>query len=435
MRTAGIRHDEMRKRNRALVINAVRRAGQPSRTEIANLTGLSHSTISAIASVLIEEGPMREAGTGEPTASRRGRPQVAIALNPDAASVVCLYLSFNSLSATLVDYCGKVIAATAKRLSTLTIEREALIQTAVSLVREVVADRSDLMHIVFAVQGITDASGRELRWSPITPHSDLPLGPALEAVFGVPVTVQNDCNMIAVALRWLYPDRYGDNFVSILLSQGIGMGWMVDGRLFTGRHSSGGEFGHMVYRPGGALCRCGNRGCIEAYTGNYAIWRRVHGRSTLEKPVDDIEPEEMLKLAEEARREEGIARQAFREAGEALGFGIGNLFALIDPAPVAIVGQGTVAFDILEPELRRALSETAGGRNAHRITFDTQPNARPFIQHGSAMTALTAIDHEIFGPGIQSTPQALIKTPQSADRPEPGRAARAQREGKVLKGS
>lgn len=399
--TVGIRHDEMRRRNRALVIDAVRRAGQPSRTEIARLTGLSHSTISAIASVLIEEETMIEAGPGETAPTRRGRPQVAIALNPDAAAVVCLYLSFNSVSAVLVDYRGRVIDSRTTRLSTLTMERTELIAACVGAVREIAVSRPGFMRIVCAVQGITDSRSRRLLWSPITPQRNILFGPALEEAFGVPVTVQNDCNMIAAALRWLDPERYNGNFVAILLSQGIGMGLVLDGKLFMGTRSSGGEFGHMIYRPAGALCRCGSRGCIEAYAGNYAIWRRAHGRSGEEKPVDDVEAGEMQTLAELARGGNGLARQAFREAGEALGFGVGNLFALIDPAPVAIVGQGTAAFDILEPEIRRALAQTAGGQHADAITFETRPNARPLIQHGSAMTALTALDREIFGPGVQ----------------------------------
>ena len=80
--TAGIRHDDLRRRNRAMVISAVRRAGQPSRTEIAAMTGLSHSTISAISSDLIGEGVLGEAKSGEGGVLKRGRPQVAISLNP-----------------------------------------------------------------------------------------------------------------------------------------------------------------------------------------------------------------------------------------------------------------------------------------------------------------------------------------------------------------
>src|SRR6478752_3130849 len=100
--TVGIRHDDLRRRNRAMVIAAVRRAGQPSRTEIAATTALSHSTISAIASDLIGEGVLAEARGGDGTALKRGRPQVAISLNRGAASVCAVVLSLNSLTASLI---------------------------------------------------------------------------------------------------------------------------------------------------------------------------------------------------------------------------------------------------------------------------------------------------------------------------------------------
>src|SRR4029079_17819102 len=104
--TVGIRHDDLRRRNRAMVITAVRRASQPSRTEIAAVTGLSHSTISAISSDLIDEGVLAEAKSVEGGALKRGRPQVAISLNPHAATVCSVVLSLNSLSAALIDYAG-----------------------------------------------------------------------------------------------------------------------------------------------------------------------------------------------------------------------------------------------------------------------------------------------------------------------------------------
>jgi len=421
--TAGIRHDEMRKRNRALVIAAARQSGQPSRTEIARLTGLSHSTISAIASGLIEEGTMREVGQGESVPMRRGRPQVALSLNPDAASVVCLYLSFNSLSVVLADYRGGVIDERKHRLSTLDISRRDLLDTTIAAVEDIARDRPGFLSIACAVQGITDSAERELLWSPITPLSDLPIGPGLEDTFGVPSTVQNDCNMMAVALRWLNPKRYSDNFIAILLSHGIGMGLMLNGKMFSGTRSSAGEFGHMVHEPGGALCRCGRRGCIEAYAGNYAIWRRASGRNQQEKPVIDIEAGEMEKLAERARRGEGLAREAFREAGRAIGFGLGNLFALIDPAPVAMVGQGTAAFDILEPEIRNALAETAGGQHAEGISFETMPSATPLILHGAAMTALTNLDHHVFAPGVKPLPARARQESREDGAPQFSRMA------------
>ncbi|TIN57653.1 MAG: MarR family transcriptional regulator, partial [Mesorhizobium sp.] len=118
--SVGIRHDDLRRRNRAMVLSAVRRAGQPSRTEIAATTGLSHSTISAISSDLIQEGILAESKPSETASLKRGRPQVGLALKPEAAAVVTVVLSLNFLSVAVIDYAGQVIAEEQRRLDTLT---------------------------------------------------------------------------------------------------------------------------------------------------------------------------------------------------------------------------------------------------------------------------------------------------------------------------
>jgi|HigsolmetaAR202D_1030399.scaffolds.fasta_scaffold01870_11 Transcriptional regulator/sugar kinase len=406
MLTGGIRHDVMRSRNRSLVIGAVRRAGNPSRTQIAHLTGLSHSTISAIAADLIAEGIMRESvhETQVPV-SRRGRPQVALTLNPDAGRAVCLHLHFNRLEAVLVDYCGGVIATRTHVINTLALNRQQLIDLVVETVQEA-AGGKPFMRIVFAVQGVTDAKGDEILWSPIITHNHVPFGTLLREQFGVPVSVQNDCNLIATALHWINPERYGQNFLAILLSHGIGMGLMLNGQIFTGIRSSGVEFGHMIYRPHGSLCRCGRRGCIEAYAGSYAIQRRAEGLDTVSEPLANTHDTDLSALLAQARAEDGPVRQAFREAGQAIGYGLGSLFALIDPAPVALIGHGTAAFEIMEPEIRAALAQTAAGQNAGDLSFEIWPDEIPLIQQGCAMEALNSMDHEVFGPGLQPTDSA-----------------------------
>ena len=404
--TVGIRHDDLRRRNRAMVIAAVRRAGQPSRTEIAATTALSHSTISAISSDLIGEGVLAEAKAGEGGPLKRGRPQVAISLNPGAASVIAVVLSLNSLSATLIDYAGRAIAERSQRLPTLTFRRDELIAATTAIVAELIDDpraaEAPVMRIVLAVQGITDSGSRTLLWSPITPETNIPFAEILETASGIPVTVENDCNMIALALRSHDPERYHNDFIAILLSHGIGMGMVLRGELFTGTQSSGGEFGHMIHRPGGALCRCGRRGCIEAYAGNYAIWRNAKGMPEDSLPVADIGDADIAALANRARRDDGPERDAFIKAGEALGFGLGSLFALIDPAPVAMVGHGALAFDLLEPSIRQAIAMTAGGQHSNAISFDAEPNEMPLIREGCAVRALTFLDLQVFAPGIDA---------------------------------
>ena len=404
--TVGIRHDDLRRRNRAMVIAAVRRAGQPSRTEIAGTTALSHSTISAISSDLINEGVLNEVKGGEGGPLKRGRPQVAISLNPAAASIVAVVLSLNSLSATLIDYSGRSLAERSLRLPTLSLARDELVAATTTIVTGLIDDHgaaeAPVLRIVLAIQGITDAGSRTLLWSPITRETDIPFGQMLEAATGIPVTVENDCNMIALALRSHDPERYRNDFIAIMLSHGIGMGMVLRGELFTGTQSSGGEFGHMIHRPGGALCRCGRRGCIEAYAGNYAIWRSAEGMPEDSQPVADIGDADIAALADRARRGDGPEREAFRKAGEALGFGLGSLFALIDPAPVAMVGHGALAFDLLEPSIRQAIALTAGGQHSKAISFDTEPNEMPLIREGCAVRALTFLDLQIFAPGINA---------------------------------
>lgn len=404
--SAGIRHDDLRRRNRAMVISAVRRAGRPSRTEIAATTGLSHSTISAISSDLIGEGILAESKSGEPSSLKRGRPQVGLRLNPEAAAVMAVVMSLNFLSVALIDYAGRVVAEEKRRLDTLTMARDELIGECVAIVRRhleepALASRR-VLRIALAIQGITDSHARAMLWSPITPHADIAFADILEDEFAIPVTMENDCNMMAVALRWRDTDRYRDDFIAILLSHGIGMGIVLKGELFTGTHSSGGEFGHMIHRPNGALCRCGRRGCVEAYAGNYAIWRNARGIGENTVPVADIDDADMQALAAKARQGDGPERQAYRTAGEALGFGLGSLFALIDPAPVTMVGVGAAAFDLIEPALREAIASTAGGQHSKSISFDTEPDELPLIREGCATRALIFVDQEIFAAGVAS---------------------------------
>src|SRR5437016_1621358 len=175
--SVGIRHVDLRRRNRAMVLAAVRRAGQPSRTEIAATTGLSHSTISAISSDLIGEGILIESKPSEAGALKRGRPQVGLGLYPEAAAVMTVVLSLNFLSVAVIDYAGQVISEEQRRLDTLTMARDALIGECMAIVRRRFEDPDfdvrGIARIALAIQGITDTRARAMLWSPITPHTDI----------------------------------------------------------------------------------------------------------------------------------------------------------------------------------------------------------------------------------------------------------------------
>ena len=309
----GFRHDDLRRRNRAILVSTIRRAGQLSRTDLAGLTKLSHSTISAISADLIAEGVLGERPSSETAAARRGRPQVALGLTPSAASALIMVLSLDRISAALVDYSGSIIEESAMRLPTQTASPDDLTGRLLAMARGMAATagqsaRGPVARAVLAIQGITDALGRTMLWSPITPGADIPFAALLEEALGVPATLENDCNMIALALRRKRPERYRRDFIALLLSHGIGMGMVLKGELFTGTHSSGGEFGHMVGQAGRcsmplrparlhrSLCR---------QLCDLAQWPSACRRRM---PIAEIGEAEMTALAGRARAADGPER-------------------------------------------------------------------------------------------------------------------------------
>lgn len=403
------RPDDVRRQNRRLVLGALRRHSVLSRTDIVAQTGLSPSTVSAITTALIAESIIGENRDGDATANRRGRPQIALSLNPEIGTVATVELALNLVHAVLFDYKGEMIAERMQRVPTLEATTSDLTQAICLMLDDLLEGRprnaGPLLHISMGVQGVTDASSAAMLWSPITPDSNIAFGKMLSERYGVAVTVANDCTMIAEALRWSDPEYYTDDFAAILLSHGIGMGLYLKGKPFLGAYSSAAEFGHMLYAPDGALCRCGRHGCIEAYASDYAILRRVSGQNENAFPAQDVDAVTFHAVADRARAADGPERAAFRKAGQAIGSGLRSLFSLIDPVPVALVGAGAGVFDLLEADLRKVISGTSGWGATQDLNIRCYPDEHPFILQGCMMTSLLHLDTQIFAPGDIREPQ------------------------------
>ncbi|SDO46632.1 Sugar kinase of the NBD/HSP70 family, may contain an N-terminal HTH domain [Phyllobacterium sp. OV277] len=403
------RPDDVRRQNRRLVLAALRGHDLLSRTDIVAQTGLSASTVSAITTALIAEGIINESRDGDVTANRRGRPQVALTLNPEIATIATVELALNLAHAVLFDYKGQVIGEEIRRIPTLDATTGDLTRAICEMLDGLLSAMPDsagkLMHISMGVQGVTDAASATMLWSPITPDNNVAFGEVLSARYGVSVSVANDCSMIAEALRWTDPEHYTEDFAAILLSHGIGMGLYLKGKPFLGVQSSGAEFGHMLHVPNGALCRCGRHGCIEAYASDYAILRRTAGEDERSQPAQDVDSVTFDDVANRARARDGVEREAFRKAGEAIGSGLRSLFSLIDPIPIALVGPGAGVFDLIEADLREMVSGTTGWGGKPDLTIRCYPDEHPLILQGCMMTSLLHLDTQLFAPGdLRETP-------------------------------
>ncbi len=400
-----VRPDDMRRQNSIKVLAALRTHGVLSRTEIGQKTGLSAATVSAITADLLSNRVLLRPEDGDQTQSARGRPRVALSFNPDFAMVGTIVLQFNTIVVSIVNYQGDSILEKQLNISTISISSDELLQCMADALRsgldECGLGPSSLKQITLGIQGTTDVENTMLLWSPITPHIQIPMQAYLAKQFNVPVSVHNDCNMIARALRWSEPELYCDDFAAILLSHGIGMGLYHNGELIEGKRSSATEFGHMVHIPDGALCRCGRRGCIEAYAGDYAIFRKANSQIDTASPSENITAEAMANIVEQARAGKNPAVAAFEDAGMAIGAGLESLFALIDQFPVAFIGAGANISDLLEKPIMRQINRLRQPDQTGSISMRYYPEECPLIRDGCAVTALMAVDENV--PAKKST--------------------------------
>ncbi len=400
------RPDDIRYLNRKRVLSVIRRERVASRKEIAKQSGLSAATVSAITSDFIEEGVLSLDGGTQSSVEKtgangpgRGRPKIDLTINATAATVCAVYFQLNRITATLFDFGGDIVSSGTVKIVTrdITAEeiRSALIACIETAIDNCEASSTNLRSITTGFQGVTDVKGKIVLWTPICDQHNLPIKSWLESHFGVSAQVANDCDMITRALNWREPELYGENFATVLLAHGVGMGLFLRGEIMNGTHSSGVEFGHMTYTPNGARCRCGNNGCIEAYAGDYAISRNANGICENLEPADVLEMTDLNPIAAAIEKGDEKALEAVRKAGAAIGTGLASLFAIIDAFPVVFVGPGATFLKHMEPTIRAALATAPGANKGQYLDFKSFPNEGPLVQEGCAITALLSHDDEL----------------------------------------
>ena len=405
--TAPSRPDDMRILNRKRVLSAIRAARIASRTDIAATTNLSAATVSAITSDLLAEGVVAEgvldASSPDSTQSKpsggRGRPKVGLKLNAAVATVCSIYIQYNLLAVVLTDYAGDALLERHFPIdmhdASADHTRELLLTAVRQCLQEGDVEERSLVKISVGFQGVSDVEHRRVLWTPICREEDLPLAQWLEDAFGATTEVTNDCDMIALALKWRFPQIYGENFAAILLAHGVGMGLCLRNDVVNGTRSSGMEFGHMAYMPGGALCRCGNHGCIEAYAGDYAIIRAAGPADSTEGPDQVIGPAQMAEVAKACDEGDPRALRAAKMAGAALGTGLASLYALVDPFPLIFVGRGTLLIDHMKPALLEALESAPGSRPHHPVSIACFDDETDLVLAGCTIHALDLHDDDL----------------------------------------
>jgi predicted NBD/HSP70 family sugar kinase len=393
--------DLVRRQNRHLVLEALRFAGRAPRIELGRRTGLSLATITSITTQLINEKLLLEDAEIGHSAMRRGRPSVDLKLNPKAALVLALKISIDKFELVFANYAGERLTHDVKKVPTYNLPADDVARQAAEFVRSVLTKNGikpeQVRNAAIAVQGAAETGAGHIMWSPAFKAQDIPLTEPLRRMTGISFQLANDANMIAEGLMAREHYEYKGTAAVMFMGYGVGMGLVIDGKTYHGATGAAAEFGHMNHIPHGALCRCGRAGCLEAYASDYGILRHAEGLpDTAAPPSSAVEPEVMQALENAARRGDARALAAFHKAGEAIGFGLARMIALLNPDRIVISGPGIRAFDLVEPALKAAIAEGVVPALRQNLKIETLPMDHDMIMTGTIDKLLHDLDREVF---------------------------------------
>lgn len=392
----GVADTEMiRRQNRQLVLDALRRGGPASRSQVAMATGLSNASLTAIASDLVSEGILAEPAETPTEGKGRGRPAVILAHRREAGYVLLVEIDVNRCRTSLLDYSGVLVDRVESTVGPALFFD---IHPAAYFIEriELMLDRnrgiaSAIRSISISLQGILGAKGTGLKWSPI-PHlagHDL-VGP-LQERWELETQLYKRGRLMADGMRWLDPRLSNSAFATIYVGSTIGMGLTWPG-INHEDTDVGTEFGHLIHIPNGALCRCGARGCIEAYASDYAVLRAAYSVPEHAPPAGAVPQSDYQQIITRARQGDRNALRAFTMAGQAIGAGVGRLISLFEIDSIVMLGPATAAFDLMKSDIEDAVGQSLMGKMRGLPPIDIVADAGEPIYRGLKMKALTSLD-------------------------------------------
>ncbi len=341
----------LREQNRERVVEALRELGVASRADIARHTGLSPATVSTLVTQLRDSGVVADRSSDDvPSAQRSGRPPMLIALDRSVGVAVGIDFGKRHLAVAVSDLAHEVLAETRREMPD-DYEAEAGMSAATELLDEVLADagssRANVIGVGLGLPGPIHRSTGTVGSSAILPGwVGVQVGLEMSRHLGLPVHVDNDANLGALAeLHW-GAGRGSSMLVYLKVATGIGAGMVIGSHLFHGAGGTAGEIGHTMMDEAGPICRCGNRGCLEMVAAAPAVVELLRPQFG-----DGLTIETVVGRALEG---DPGCRRAIGDAGRHIGHAVANLCNLFNPERIVVGGSLAGAGDVLLGPLREA---------------------------------------------------------------------------------
>src|SRR6266853_2606872 len=372
------RSETARDINRSIVLNLIRGHQPISRADLARHSGLQRSTVSVIAEQLIEERWVTEGANG---VTPRGRRPTFLHLNKGRIGFIGVNIRPAITTVALADLDANFLSQ--ESLPTGPDPKRFIAELAPRL-RNLIKMHPEITceGIGVSLPGRVDLASQRLVFAPNLGWPDFDLKTAIEKATGLPVELENAANSCALAEIWFGKQAPGvRNLVAVTVSEGIGVGLILNHQLIQGSTGMAGEFGHTAIVPDGLKCGCGNRGCWERYASNSAAVRyylesassvrtgRNGVRSAGQVPTFD----DLMRLMEQGDRK---AEEAIRQMADYLGRGIAVLVTGLAPDVIVVIGEMTRAWKHIGSVVAASVKRHSYTRAGTRIV-----PADPLSQH------------------------------------------------------
>ncbi len=386
----------VRETNLRSVLRTVRELAPCSRAAVAAATGLNKTTVSSLVVDLMGRGLVRE--TGETSQRRVGRPGVLLALDDRSVAAIGVEVNVDYLSVVAVDLLDRELVERHVPLDARAAGARECARRIVAALEETmklpeVRDRT-VVGVSVAVPGLIDVPSGVVTRAPNLGWRNVPLGDLVrECLAGMPVLVDNDANLGAMAEYRFGPCSGTSDLVYLTGEVGIGAGVLTGGELLRGAGGWAGEIGHLELEPNGPECSCGRRGCLEALAGVEAILREALPDRVPDHPLSGGDVAALVGTAvERAQAGDPTTVAALERAGTWLGRGVAALVNVVNPGALVLGGYFVPLTPWLLPRCReaalaRSFAPEAGGCRMEPSDLGLSAAAR-----GGAAVMIHALD-------------------------------------------
>ncbi len=333
-----------RKVRKNLILSTVIEKSPISISQIAKITGFNMPTATSLVEELVQEGYLQKIGVGKSTG---GRPPVLYRINPESKYIVGVDLGRSTTNIVLINLEQNLLIKKSYKTGNID-NKEASVDKLVNNVNDIIAEaniaKEKILGVGVAIPGLIEKeTGRSITYFDFGPEQTIQQ--ILSDKLGLFVKIENDARVMALGEQHFGLAKNVPNALCLNLGWGIGLGLIIDGKIYSGNNGFAGEFGHIIVDEHGPLCHCGKKGCLETVASGHAIAEiakkalKEGAASKILESVNDIEEVTAFTVVENAKQGDIFSIEILERTGIYIGQALSIVINLFDPAIIIIGGS------------------------------------------------------------------------------------------------